>query len=64
MTALLRLLEDEGGQDMVEYALLSAAIGLAAVGVFPLLLQAMGITYQSWITGTNNLWETPAPAGS
>jgi Flp pilus assembly pilin Flp len=61
----LRLLRDEDGQDIVEYVLLTAFIGLTGVAAFPLMLQAMGAAYQAWEGGMNSLWETPAPsAGS
>lgn len=58
------LLADESGQDLVEYALLTSAIGLACVAVFDTLLTAIGAAYGSWETGTDSLWETPNPSGS
>lgn len=61
---LSRLLVDDGGQDLVEYALLTAAIGLAAVVVFDQIRTAIGNTYGTWETGVNNLWVPPDPVGS
>jgi Flp pilus assembly pilin Flp len=61
---LRRLLSDEQGQDLIEYALLSTFIGLAGIGVFGLITNAISTVYGSWNTETNNIWETPNPAGS
>ena len=60
-TLLTRLLVDETGQDLIEYALLTGAIGLAGVVGVNLLGAAINATYTSWDTGVNNLWEVPAP---
>jgi Flp pilus assembly pilin Flp len=62
MTTLLRrFLAEETGQDLIEYALLTAAIGFAGVVGVNLLSAAINATYGSWDTGVNNLWEVPAP---
>jgi Flp pilus assembly pilin Flp len=58
---LTRLLAEETGQDLIEYALLTAAIGFAGVAGISLLGAAINTTYTSWDTGVNNLWEVPAP---
>jgi len=69
MGRLLRqLLVDDSGQDLVEYALLTTAVGLAVIVAFNMIQIAIGSTYASW-TGdagsVNSLWESPAPgAGS
>jgi Flp pilus assembly pilin Flp len=62
--AALHLLFDEGGQDLVEYALLTGVIGFAGLLVFDAILQAIGVTYGSWESGVDSLWDTPGPAGS
>lgn len=65
MLALLsRLRDDDTGQDLIEYALLTVAIGLAAVAVFDQIRTAIGTTYVSWEGGVNNLWVPPDPVGS
>jgi len=65
MALLLRhLLADEGGQDLVEYAMLTTVVGLAAIAVFDALRAAIGNTYGSWETEVNNLWVPPDPSGS
>jgi len=62
-----RFLVSDGGQDIVEYALLAAFIGVAGA----LVLNTMGITifttYQSWIdpsVGAPSIWEPAAPLTS
>lgn len=60
---LRRLLVDDTGQDLLEYAFLTVAIGLAAIAVFDQMRTAIGFVYNSWETGVNNLWEPPNPTG-
>lgn len=59
-----RLVDDERGQDLIEYALLTTAIGFAGILVWDLVRAAIGNTYGSWETGVNAIWESPNPAGS
>jgi len=47
------LLEDESGQDIVEYALLGAVVGIAAIAIWQQLATTVGEVYG----------ETVAPAG-
>jgi Flp pilus assembly pilin Flp len=47
---LIRLIRDEQGQDLVEYALIVAAVGLALISTVNQLQQAIISLYQS-ITG-------------
>jgi Flp pilus assembly pilin Flp len=61
---LRRLIRDDRGQDVIEYALLTAAIGLAGVAVWPVITTAIGVNYQGLDTETQNLWEIPDPGGS
>jgi Flp pilus assembly pilin Flp len=61
---LLRLFTDEGGQDLVEYALLTTFVGLSAVLAFNVLQTAIGFAYGSWETGVNTIWESPDPSGA
>lgn len=57
-----RLVAEEEGQDLIEYALLTGAIGLCGVVGFELFGGAINAAYASWTTGTNDLWEVPDPA--
>jgi Flp pilus assembly pilin Flp len=60
MLLLMRLIAEEDGQDLVEYALLTAAIGLCALSAVSLWNAAIKTTYNSWNTSTNQLWD-PEP---
>jgi Flp pilus assembly pilin Flp len=48
---LLRLWKDEQGQDLVEYALIVAAVGLALITTVNTLSQAVVSLYQSITDG-------------
>ena len=62
MTALWRrLLRDDDGQDVIEYALLTAAIGLAGIATWPLIEAGIGAAYRRLDTQTQDLWEVPDP---
>lgn len=59
-TALLR---DEDGQDLVEYALLTAALGVATIATWPIIATAIGAVYGRLDANTQGLWEPPPPGG-
>lgn len=59
--ALHRLVDDERGQDVIEYALLTATIGLAGIATWPLFAAGVAAAYQAFDTNTQNLWEVPDP---
>ena len=64
MTALLRkLIFSDEGQDIMEYALLTAAVGFAGAATWPLITQALAAAYLSLDSQTQNLWEPPNPIG-
>jgi Flp pilus assembly pilin Flp len=54
---LMRLFSDDDGQDLIEYALLTAAIGMAAFAAFSLWGGAISNSYRSINTTTNSLWD-------
>jgi Flp pilus assembly pilin Flp len=58
---LIQFWRDDNGQDLIEYALLTAAIAFAGVLAFQLIGANMNAAYSSWGTGVNNLWEVPNP---
>ena len=62
VAAIRRLILDEDGQDLIEYALLTGAIGFAGVVGISLIGLAINAVYSSWDTGVNSLWETPDPS--
>ena len=61
MRIVLRLLMDESGQDLIEYALLTAFVGFAGAAAFQLIGGSINATYTSWDLGVNELWEVPDP---
>jgi Flp pilus assembly pilin Flp len=54
---------DEGGQDLIEYALLASFLGFGAVVGINLLSDAMNSTYSSWDNAAQSdaLVEVPDP---
>lgn len=60
-----RFAAEDGGQDLVEYALLAAVVAVAGWAVLLTLPGVIGTTYASWIDPTNGvpgLWDPPEPA--
>ena len=64
MNLLRRLIVDDGGQDVIEYALLTAAIGLAGIATWPLIAAAIGDAYANFDTQTQDAWEVPDPGSN
>ncbi len=54
------LLRDTRGQDLIEYALLSALIGVVALTALHVLGVQLGDVYAAWNGAVNALWESPA----
>lgn len=61
--ALGRLIREDGGQDTIEYVLLTATIGLSAIATWPFIESAIGLAYRQLDTNTQNLWIPPDPGG-
>jgi Flp pilus assembly pilin Flp len=58
---------EDSAQDLVEYALLAAFIGLAGWAIVTTLPDVMRTTYESWMDPTGGVpgqWDPPEPAGS
>ena len=64
LTRLHRLLVEDDGQDLVEYALLTAFFGLCAVAAWASLRDALGLSYSGTTSGVQTIWEPPPPSGS
>ena len=61
LSTLRRLLTEQDGQDLIEYALLSAFIGLAGVAVFSGMGGSMQTAYNAWVTNADTAAEMPDP---
>jgi Flp pilus assembly pilin Flp len=55
---------DEGGQDLIEYALLSGIVGAAGALLIPPIVTGMRTSYVAWQTGVRDAWEPCAPGAS
>lgn len=61
---LLRFLKDDAGQDLIEYSLLAAFIGLSAVLAWNAIPPKIAAAYSNWDTNIQNLSAcTPDPGG-
>jgi Flp pilus assembly pilin Flp len=59
--ALDKLWHDDAGQDVVEYALLAALIGLGSYGGFVLIQNTIFTSYGNWDAGQQSLWQPLDP---
>jgi len=60
-TRLKRFLIGDGGQELVEYAVLAMLLGLAGYAALLGTAGAVNTTYTTWDTRVQSLWE-PSPA--
>ena len=61
---LRRFITEDSGQDLVEYGLLAAFIGIAGWVTLLAIDETVLATYQSWLdptSGTPSVWEPPEP---
>ena len=58
-----RVIADDRGQDLIEYALLTAIIGISGLLIFSTLSTTMGTAYSGWNTAGQNAWQ-PCPPRS
>jgi len=64
---LLRIVREEDGQDLIEYGLLGALIGIVGIVAWVNVGSAIFTTYGSWDTNVQNVSATtpdPISAGS
>jgi Flp pilus assembly pilin Flp len=54
---------DERGQDLIEYALLTAGVAIVAAASWPIIADTIGTTYTALDTRTQGLWDPPPPGG-
>jgi Flp pilus assembly pilin Flp len=62
-SGIVRLLEDEGGQDLIEYALLTGAITFGSVAFVLIMQLVMRSQYVLWQAGAQAAWEPCPPGG-
>ncbi len=58
-----RFVREDGGQDLVEYALIVALVALVSAAALGPLRIALHDAYVSWDDRKQALWEMPAPPG-
>lgn len=61
LASVCELLTDDQGQDLIEYALLSAFIGLVSVVTWGLIAGQLGTGYSAFDTNTQAIWASPDP---
>jgi len=57
-----RLIADEDGQDLVEYALLTSFVAFASIAGLNAITSAVQAAYGIFENAMNSLWESPPPA--
>lgn len=63
LTLLRRLIFEDEGSDIIEYALLTGSIGVAGIATWPLISAALGTAYSALDTHTQNIWAPQDPIG-
>ena len=56
-----RLLVDETGQDVIEYALLAGSIGLVGIVAWQSIVTGIGLGYQGWDANMQAAWQPADP---
>jgi pilus assembly protein Flp/PilA len=62
MPHITEFVRDESGDDLIEYALLAALIGIVGVIAFNAMSGKMGTAYSNWNTNATDKW-VPCPPG-
>jgi Flp pilus assembly pilin Flp len=57
-------LRQDGGQDVIEYGLLSAFFGIVCIAVWLSIEGRLRTSYQSYDSNTQSIWASPDPGGS
>jgi Flp pilus assembly pilin Flp len=58
---LRKFIRDEDAQDLVEYALLGAFVGLAGAAVWANVVTLLGTRYTEYNTNVQDIWASPEP---
>jgi Flp pilus assembly pilin Flp len=59
-----RLLSEASGQDLLEYALLTALVGIVSIAAWALIENRLGASYVAFDGKTQAIWEPPNPAAT
>jgi Flp pilus assembly pilin Flp len=59
-----RLLIEDRGQDLVEYALLAGFVGVVAAATWVAIESSLATAYVRYDTKTQGLWEPPEPGAA
>jgi Flp pilus assembly pilin Flp len=62
-TSVRRLVREDGGLELVEYALIVALVALVTAAALSGLQTALHDAYVSWDSGNQSLSQMPAPGG-
>ena len=61
MSGTMQFVYDETGQDLLEYALITAFIGVVGILLWENIRTGIGGAYANWDSGGQNLWEPQDP---
>ena len=61
---VVSFIEDEQGQDLVEYAMLGGFVALATMAGLSAIQDSIAAGYLQWDTVEQDLWIPPEPVGS
>ena len=64
LNLLRRLIGEDDGQDVIEYALLTAGIGVCSIATWPLIETGIFNVYKALNTDTQDIWEVPNPGSN
>jgi len=64
LTLLRRFIRNDDGQDVVEYALLTASIGVMGIATWPLIATGIFNAYQAFDADAQAIWEIPDPGSN
>jgi Flp pilus assembly pilin Flp len=62
-TAWRRLVSDQAGQDLLEYGILLATVGIAGVLIFPIIQGKLSAAYSANDSAIQRDWEPCDPGG-
>lgn len=63
LPALRRFWQDDAGQDVIEYGLLAAFIGIVAIATWTSIQDHLRDAYLGYDADVQNLWQPPNPGG-